>query len=352
MGGAERPEFVLARHPELERIWPFVPAALTSGLRALGDLRTVEVAPGTPLHQVTDLADATGVTLFGGHLTAACVAAAPRLRMVGVVSDNAGYNLDFAALTARDIVVIDATRAWAQSVAEIGLCLTLCALRRVPHWHARMAAGEPLFRFEYEQFCDDPNFVDGDLGTKRVGVLGLGQIGRRVAQWAVALGADVAGYDPFLPRELVESWGVRPTDIDGLVEHAQILLVVVPPTPTAQGLLNRERIGRLQRGALVVVITRAAAIDMAALRERILADELMGAFDVYDIEPLPVDDPLRGRPNVVHTPHIGGRTRDANLRVADLIVQDFARLLRGEAPQARLTPEAVAVRTGQAAAPY
>ena len=141
---------------------------------------------------------------------------------------------------------------------------------------------------------------------------------------------------------------MRTNEIEGLVEHAQVLVVAVPPTPTARGLLTRERIGRLQRGALVVVITRAAAIDMAALRERILADELMGAFDVYDTEPLPVDDPLRGRPNVVHTPHIAGRTRDANLRVADLIVDDFARLLRSEAPQARLTPEAVAIRTGQA----
>jgi D-3-phosphoglycerate dehydrogenase len=211
---------------------------------------------------------------------------------------------------------------------------------------ARPPAGEPLFDFPYQQFCDDPAFVNGDLGTKRVGVLGLGQIGRRVAQWALALGADVAGYDPFLPRPLVEGWGVRPVDIDGLVDHAEVLIVAVPPTPTARGLLNRERIGRLRRGSLVVAITRAAALDMAALRERIETDELMGAFDVYDVEPLPIDDPLRGRPNVVHTPHIAGRTRDANLRVADLIAGDFARLLRGESAEARLTPDAVAVRLG------
>ena len=84
---------------------------------------------------------------------------------------------------------------------------------------------------------------------------------------------------------------------------------------------------------------------MAALRERILMDELAGAFDVYDVEPLPPDDPLRGRANVVHTPHIAGRTRDANLRVADVIADDFARILRGEAPQAALTPAAMRVRT-------
>ena len=80
------------------------------------------------------------------------------------------------------------------------------------------------------------------------------------------------------------------------------------------------------------------------------AEELAGAFDVYDVEPLSPDDPLRGRANVVHTPHIDGRTRDANLRVADVIADDFARILRGEAPQAALTREAMRVRT-EAAVP-
>src|SRR5262249_61639001 len=122
--------------------------------------------------------------------------------------------------------------------------------------------------------------------------------------------------------------------------------VLVPPTPSAKHLLNRVRIGRLRKGALVVAVTRAHAIDMAALRERILADELAGAFDVYDVEPLPPDDPLRGRANVVHTPHIAGRTRDANLRVADLIADDFARILRAEPPHAQLTREAIRVRVG------
>lgn len=350
MSMAARPVFLLTRRPDLERIWPFVPDRLAAGLRRLGELRIVEVAPGVAVHRATDLSDITGLALFGGELTETCLAAAPRLRMVGLVGDNAGDHVAFAALTARGVPVIDATRAWAPSVAEIGLCLILSALRRVPHWHARMAAGEPLFDFAYQQFCDDPDFVNGELGTKRVGVLGLGQIGRRVAQWCAALGADVAGHDPYVPRETVESWGVRPVDADALVDHADILVVAVPPTPTARGLINRARIARLRRGALVVAITRAAALDMAALRERILANELMGAFDVYDVEPLPVDDPLRGRPNVVHTPHIAGRTRDANHRVADLIAGDFARLLRGEPPQARLTPAAVAVRTGAAPA--
>lgn len=343
-----RPLFLFTRHPSLDTEWPFVPEHMQARLSELGEVRVLE-ASREPLHRQADLGEVWGIAWFGGSLTPECVAAAPRLRVVGGITDNSGYGLPVAALAAREVPFIDATRAWGQSVAEVALGLALGALRQIPQWHGRMARREPLWQFPYAQFCDNPNFVNGDLGTKQVGIIGLGAIGSRVARWCVALGAAVRGFDPFVPEERVREWGVEPVPLDRLVDESEVVFVLVPPTPSAKHLLNRERIGRLRKGALVVAVTRAHAIDMAALRERILADELAGAFDVYDFEPLPVDDPLRGRANVVHTPHIAGRTRDANRRVADVIADDFARVLRGEAPLAALTPEAVRVRTEEIA---
>ncbi|MDQ3701548.1 MAG: hypothetical protein M3442_11605, partial [Chloroflexota bacterium] len=252
--------------------------------------------------------------------------------------------------------------------------LALSALRRIPQWHAELANGAPSFEYEAAQYCDATGFANGELGTKRIGVIGLGQIGGRVARWCVALGTDaatgpepanrlgsdsradavpaphlrgsVSGYDPYLPEGLAERWGVRRVDMDTLVDESEVVFVTVPPTPTAKHLLDRARIARLRRGALVVIVTRAHAVDMVALRQRVLADELALALDVYDVEPLPPDDPLRGRPNVVHTPHIAGRTRDANLRTADLIADDFARVLGGERAQHELTAVAIKARLG------
>jgi phosphoglycerate dehydrogenase-like enzyme len=85
---------------------------------------------------------------------------------------------------------------------------------------------------------------------------------------------------------------------------------------------------------------------------RLVADELAGAFDVYDVEPLPIDDPLRGRPNVVHLPHIAGRTVDHNTRGADLIADDFERVWRGEPPRHAVGFAAMAVRSQVTARPY
>jgi D-3-phosphoglycerate dehydrogenase len=350
------PRFVFARHPELERSWPFVPQRLIERLSALGEVEVVSLAGDAALGEQTDLRVVDAVALFGGRLTEACVAAAPALRAVGCNTDNTGRGLPLEALRARGIPVIDTTRAWGQSVAEVALGLALSALRRIPAWHAELAGGARSFSYEAVQYCDATGFANGELGTKRVGVIGLGQIGGRVARWCVALGADAAtgpdlaggagvlGYDPFLPDGVAEGWGVRRVDLDTLVETCDVVFVTVPPTPSARALLSRERIGRLRRGALVVVVTRAHAVDMAALRARLLAGELAAALDVYDVEPLPADDPLRGLPNVVHTPHIAGRTRDANVRTADLIADDFARVLGGEGARHELTAAAIRAR--------
>jgi phosphoglycerate dehydrogenase-like enzyme len=348
-----RPRFLFSRHPHLDRDWPFLPERMEARLRDLGELRVIEVEREMPLHQQADLSDVWGLVWlgYGARFTEACVAAAPQLRAVGGMTDNSGHGVPIDALAERSIPFIETTRAWGQSVAETALGLALGALRQIPQWHGRMAQREPLWHFEHGQFCDNPNFVNGELGTKQVGVIGLGAIGSRVARWCVALGSTVRGFDPFVPEATARGWGVDPVGLDRLVDESEVVFVLVPPTPSAKHLLNRERIGRLRKGALLVAVTRAHAIDMAALRERILADELAGAFDVYDVEPLPPDDPLRGRANVVHTPHIAGRTRDANLRVADVIADDFARLLRGEAPQAALTAEAIRVRTEDVAVP-
>ena len=186
------PRFLFARHPELEHIWPFVQGRLVQGLEGLGSAEVAQVPRGEPLGEHADLASVDAIALFGGRLTERCLAGAPALRAVGCNTDNTGGGLPLAALRERGIPVIDTTRAWGQSVAEVALLLALAALRRLPQWHAELAAGVRSFEYEAQQYCDATGFANGELGAKRVGVIGLGQIGGRVARWCVALGRDAS----------------------------------------------------------------------------------------------------------------------------------------------------------------
>lgn len=98
---------------------------------------------------------------------------------------------------------------------------------------------------------------------------------------------------------------------------------MLPLTDSTRGLVTAHHIDSLPQGCLVILATRAHICDMAAIRRRVLADEIALAADVFDLEPLPLDDPLLGRHNVVHTPHLAGRTQDANRQWAENLAAQF-----------------------------
>ena len=174
------------------------------------------------------------------------------------------------------------------------------------------------------QFGDDPRFCNGTVAGKRVRVVGVGNIGARYASWCAALGADVAVWDPFAPdASFVAAGAGRRFHVEELVADAEIFAPMVPLTDSTRGLITAELIDALPRYGLVVQVTRAAVCDTEALYRRVLNDELALAADVFEEEPLPLDSPLLGRHNVVHTPHAAGRTRDANHAFADDAIARF-----------------------------
>lgn len=224
---------------------------------------------------------------------------------------------------------------WGQSVAEFALALTICGLRRIPQLHRAIATdpqpwdysppggvGRPGARGQ--QFGDDPDFANGTVEGKRIRVVGAGNIASRYASFVHELGAEVAAWDPYASEPCFHRAGARRAlRLDSLVHDAEIFAPMVPLTDETRGLVKREHLLALPRGCLVVLVTRAAVCDMPTLRERVLADELALAADVWDVEPLPLDDPLLGRHNVVHTPHNAGRTREANLAWVENLAAQF-----------------------------
>jgi phosphoglycerate dehydrogenase-like enzyme len=223
---------------------------------------------------------------------------------------------------------------WGESVSEFGLALTLCGLRRIPQTHHQILTdlspwdysnpngGEPGGRGH--QYGDDSRFTNGTIEGKRIRIVGAGNIASRYASFVHFLGADVAAWDPFASEPCFHRAGSRKEwRLDRLVKDAEIFVPMVPLTDSTRGIVKREHIYALPKGCLVVMVTRANICDMAAVRERVLADEIALAADVFDIEPLPLDDPLLGRDNVVHTPHNAGRTRQANERWAEKLAEQF-----------------------------
>jgi phosphoglycerate dehydrogenase-like enzyme len=224
---------------------------------------------------------------------------------------------------------------WGQSVAEFALALTLCALRRIPQGYREMITslepwnyapgngiGEPGGRGA--QYCDDPNFTSGTLQGKRVRIVGAGNIGSRFASFCHFMGADVATWDPYASEpSFHRSGSKRVRYLEQLLEDAEIFVPMLPLTPTTQGIITEKHIRSLPKGCLIVLATRALICDFTTVKERVLNDELSLAADVFDVEPVPLNDPLIGRHNVVHTPHMAGRTKESNLSFAKALAEMF-----------------------------
>ena len=334
---------LIAVHADFESHWPFVADHFfarweeqdeTTLIRLpRGDQRTLSQACEQPEKY-------TRVASLGVPVTAACLTALTTLREATFPTSYRGIQLDAdttALVEARGIKLYNhlSEGFWGQSVSEFALALTLCGLRRIPqNYHEIITSHEPWERYQPTrnqgpgtlgaQFSDDVRFTHGTIAGKRVRIVGAGNIGSRYASFVKMLGADVAVWDPFATEAHFHRAGSRKVwHLDELMRDAEIFVPMLPLTDSTRGLVTAAHIDSLPQGCLTVLATRARICDVDAIRRRVLADELSLAADVFDIEPLPLDDPLLGRHNVVHTPHLAGRTRDANQQWAEDLLAQF-----------------------------
>lgn len=236
--------------------------------------------------------------------------------------DQMGAGIQEAVARGVDVVIPRADLFWGQSVAEYGLALTMSALRRIPQLHSSMMQSLEPWNYRPEigrpgqrggQYGDDSRFTNGTIAGKRIRIVGAGNIGARYAKWCSMMGADVAIWDPFAPDATFSVAGVkRCFHLSELIKDSEIFVPMVPLKEDTRGLIPADLINALPHGSLVVLVTRAAIVDTEALYKRVLNNELSLAADVFDREPVPLDHPLLGRENVVHTPHNAGRTKDSN----------------------------------------
>ncbi|MEX1026259.1 MAG: phosphoglycerate dehydrogenase [Planctomycetota bacterium] len=247
-------------------------------------------------------------------------------------------NIDCEAATERGIVVMNTPRGNALTTAELTLAHLFALARHVPQADRRVRAGQ----------WKKTGLVGTEIAGKTLGVIGLGRIGRLVAERARGLGMRVVAFDPYLDGENeAPVAGVELSGLDQVLSRADFLTVHVPLTETTRHLLGREEFAKLKPGARLIQCSRGGIVDEAAVLEALDSGQLAGAaFDVFEEEPPRADHPLLGRDEVIVTPHLGASSEEAQLRVAvDIAEQVSDFLLDGHAQNAvnapTLAPEAM-----------
>jgi D-3-phosphoglycerate dehydrogenase len=238
------------------------------------------------------------------QVTADLLQAGKKLKVVGRAGIGVD-NVDVAAATAQGILVVNAPTANLLSATEHTFALLLSLARRVPEADASMKAGEW-----------NRKLTGVELQGKTLGIIGFGRIGQRVADRARGFDMKVVAYDPFLDAAAARRMEVELLGLDDLLERADAITFHTPLTPETRNLLNRERIARMKKGALVVNCGRGGVIDEEALLEALESGHLGGAgLDVFAEEP-PKDLRLVRHKKVVATPHLGAQTHEAQERIS------------------------------------
>lgn len=255
------------------------------------------------------------------RVTASLIEAAPRLRVVGRLGVGLD-NIDLEALRSRGIELVTARQANAIAVAEYVMAAMLQVARNLAAADASVRAG----KWEREQLGGT------ELWGRTLGLVGVGEIGRRVARRALAFGMGVIGYDPFIgpydyaPAEL----GIRLLPLAEVLAQADVVSVHVPLSPETYHLLDASRLAQMRSQAVLINTSRGGIVDENALVEALAAGRLRYAvLDVTEEEPLPAESPLRSCPSVLLTPHIAGLTAEAQERTSRLVVTEVLQRLAG-----------------------
>jgi D-3-phosphoglycerate dehydrogenase len=301
-------------------------------LRAAG--HTVDVQEGlSPEELLSAVVGAHALIIRSAtDVTAEVLAAGTDLVVVG----RAGIgldNVDTDAATERGVMVVNAPQSNILSAAEHTMALLLALARNVPQAHAALVSG----RWERSRW------TGVELADKTLGVVGLGRIGKLVAQRAMAFGMRLIAYDPFVSPEMGRKMNIELVDLDTLLATADFVTLHVAKTPETIGLINATTLAKAKKGIRIINVARGGIIVERDLADAIKSGHVGGAaLDVFDKEPT-TESPLFGLPEVVVTPHLGASTHEAQDKAGDTIAEMVGLALAGE-----FVPFAVNVNAAEA----
>lgn len=252
--------------------------------------------------EVIELAkDCVGIVADVEPLTARVMDALPGLKCisrVGVGMDN--VDLEYAKQ--KGIIVLNTPEGPTRGVAELTLAMTMALLRRIPQ------ADAALKQHKWKKQ------IGNLILDKKIGIIGLGRIGKAVSELFRGINNPVIGYDPYANKEWADANGVELGTLEQVLRQADILTLHIPGNKDKSPVIGTKEIGLMKDGAFLINIARGGVVDEEALYDALKKGKLAGAaIDVYSQEPY--NGPLCDLENIVLTPHLGSYAKEGKLKM-------------------------------------
>lgn len=317
------------------------PRPLAEFDRRAAEIGAVVVYGGAtrPEQVVEPAREADAVIVFRTPVSAEAIAGMTRCRII--VRQGIGFDLvDIEAATRAGIFVSNVPDYCVEEVASHAAALALASVRNLFAFHRVMVEkGFGTYK--------DSRAISA-LETMRVGIVGLGKIGRAFARRMKAFDCAIAAYDPYVAQDIFDAFGVeRVRQLGELLAASDLISVHAPLTPETRRMFGAEQFAAMKPGAHFINTARGKIVDLTALDAALASGHLAAAaLDVFESEPLDPAHPILKRANLIATTHVGYHSEDSVKRVVTSTIEEVLRALRGERPLNLVNPEAYAHRGG------
>ncbi len=280
---------------------------------------------GSPRQVVAALQDHDALVVQGAPVTDAVLDSAPTLRLVACARGGP-VNVDLSAATERGIPVVTTPGKNAEGVAELTLAFLVMIARRLPEAIRHVESGGVFGHDNYEGSA----YFGHDLAGHTLGLIGFGQVGRRVVPRARAFEMQVVVCDPYVDPAAIVAAGAEPVDLPALLARSEFVSLHARLTPETRGMLGRPEFEAMRQGSYFVNTARAELLDEDALFEALAAGRLAGAaLDIASPSPDEGRHRLLSFPNVIIVPHIGGSSYETLLHGGEMAAAEIERFIDG-----------------------
>ena len=299
-----------------------------AGVEYLKDrgVNVIELPPGSTEEALAGLIpDADGLITRGSiKITREMMESSPRLKVVGVHGIGCDH-VDLVAARELGKGVCNTPDAVTVTVAEMAMATTLALLRNVVSADKAVRAGE--WKRKYS------DLIGVELAGMRVGIIGMGRIGKATAVRMQAFGAEISYWSRTRKPELEEELGFRWMDLDDLVRESELISIHIPATLETRKIIDARRIESMRDGVYIVNTARGKIIDEDAMIRALRSGKIKAAaLDVFENEPLSTDSPLCSMDNVILTPHLSASNIAGMRRMAVQVAKGVLKTINGEMP--------------------
>ena len=252
-------------------------------------------------------------------VTRAVFEAAKNLKVVGRAGVGVD-NIDLEAAKEHGVTVVNCPVATTVAVAELAFGMMLSMVRRIPYGDNGMKNEKWLKK----------ELMGSELMGKTLGIIGYGNIGRRLAKYALAFGMKVICYNRRRDLDEVRSTGAEPVELEEIFTQSDIISLHLPLNPASKYMINDETFAKMKDGVMIVDVARGGVMEEAALLRALESGKVAAAaLDVFEKEP-PLDWSVPKHPNIIAMPHVGGQTQEAQERAAEDIASEVMNVLQGK----------------------